>query len=265
MDTFSFTDRVRQVLMIAREQALSLRHEFVGTEHILLALIHEGQGVANAALLNLGANPAAIQQRIGGILQRGKSPVSAARNLPYTSRAKKVLELSMMEARELHHPYIGTEHLLLGLLREEKGIAAQVLTDARISISAARAEVLRLIGSPGMMSNKRVVQAYMDGFRRTDRKAILDCLTDDVEWEIPGMFHISGKHEFANHIVDEGFEGRPEITVNRLTEENDVVIAEGRVRAPRADGTFVDLAFCDVFEMQAGKIQKVVSYLVEIK
>ena len=265
MLSFNFTDRVRQVLMIAREQALSLHHEYIGTEHILLALIHEGQGVANATLLNLGADPAAIQQRTKGIVQKGRSPVSADRELPYTSRAKKVLELSMMEARELHHPHIGTEHVLLGLLREEKGIAAQVLTEAGISIIAAREEVLRLIGSPETVSNKRVVQAYMDGFRKTDRDAILACLTDDVEWEIPGMFHIEGKRDFAKHIVDEGFKGHPQITVDRLTEENDVVVAEGRVRAPRDDGTFVDLAFCDVFEMQAGKIRKLVSYLVEIR
>ena len=113
--------------------------------------------------------------------------------------------------------------------------------------------------------NKVVVSAYMEGFRKTDRDAILDCLTDDVEWEIPGMFHVEGKRGFAEHIVDEGFKGHPEITVDRLTEENDVVIAEGRVRAPRDDGTFIDLAFCDVFEMQAGKSRKLVSYLVEIR
>ena len=251
--------------MIARDQAHGLGHEYVGTEHLLLALIHEGEGVANAALLNLGVDPAAVQRRITEIVKRGSSLVPAGRELPYTSRAKRVLELSMMEARDIHHPYVGTEHLLLGLVREEKGIAAQVLTEAGISLQAARTEVLRLLGSPGMMSNKQVVQAYMEGFRKTDRDAILACLADDVEWEIPGIFHVRGKSEFEKHIVDEGFSGHPEITINRLTEENDVVIAEGRVRAPRDDGTFVDLAFCDVFEMHPGKIRKLVSYLVEIR
>lgn len=114
------------------------------------------------------------------------------------------------------------------------------------------------------MSNKRVVRAYMEAFRETNRDAILACLTDDVEWEIPGMFLVRGKNEFAKHIVDEGFKGHPEITVNRLTEENDVVIAEGLVRAPRDDGTIADVAFCDVFEMKAGRIRKLISYLVQI-
>lgn len=264
MNSFNFTERVRLVLQLAREQALSLQHEYVGTEHILLALIHEGEGVANAALLNLGIDPAAIQQQLTGILKKGSTAISADRALPYTSRAKKVLELSMMEARDLQHPYVGTEHLLLGLIDEEKGIAAQVLSHAGISAQAARAEVLRLLGSPGVMSNKRMVHAYMDAFRKTDRDAILECLTEDVEWEIPGMFLVRGKDEFAKHIVDEGFTGQPEITVTRLTEENDIVIAEGLVRAPRDDGTVVDVAFCDVFEMKAGKIRKLISYLVSI-
>jgi ketosteroid isomerase-like protein len=116
-----------------------------------------------------------------------------------------------------------------------------------------------------MTANKRTVEAYMDGFRRTDRSQILSCLTEDVEWEIPGMFHVHGKDEFARHIVDEGFAGKPAITVTRLTEENDVVVAEGAVRAGRADGTSLQLVFCDVFEMQAGRIRRLVSYLMETK
>ncbi len=116
-----------------------------------------------------------------------------------------------------------------------------------------------------MTPNKRTVEAYMDGFRRTDRAQILSCLTDDVEWVIPGAFHVQGKDAFATHIVDEGFVSHPLITVSRLTEEDDVVVAEGAVRAPRADGTFLDLVFCDVFEMRAGKIRRLVSYLMETK
>jgi ketosteroid isomerase-like protein len=105
----------------------------------------------------------------------------------------------------------------------------------------------------------------MDGFRRTDRPAILSCLTDDVEWLIPGVFHVRGREEFDKHIVDDGVEGKPAIDVTRLTEENDVVVAEGSVRAGRKDGTTVALAFCDVFEMQRGKIRRLVSYLVVTK
>lgn len=103
----------------------------------------------------------------------------------------------------------------------------------------------------------------MDGFRKTDRPQILSCLTDDVEWVIPGAFHVRGKDNFATHIVDEGFVGHPEITLSRLTEEDDVVVAEGSVRAPKQDGTFLNLVFCDVFDMQNGQIRRLVSYLME--
>jgi hypothetical protein len=85
-----------------------------------------------------------------------------------------------------------------------------------------------------MTPNKRTVESYMDGFRKTDRPQILSCLTDDVEWVIPGAFHVRGKDDFAKHIVDEGFVGHPVITVSRLTEEDNVVVAEGAVRAPKA-------------------------------
>jgi uncharacterized protein len=113
--------------------------------------------------------------------------------------------------------------------------------------------------------NKRVIDRYMDGFRRTDREQILACLTDDVEWEIPGAFHVRGKQAFDRHILDEGFVGRPAITVTRLTEEDDVVVAEGSVRAQPTDGTYLNLAFCDVFEMQRGRIRRLISYLVETR
>ena len=116
-----------------------------------------------------------------------------------------------------------------------------------------------------MTQNKQTVTRYMDGFRTTDRELILSCLTEDVAWKIPGMFEVRGKAEFATHIVDEGFVGKPVITVSRLVEENDVVIAEGSVRAPREDGGILDLAFCDVFEMRDGKISRLVSYLVPVK
>lgn len=114
-----------------------------------------------------------------------------------------------------------------------------------------------------MTQNKRTVETYMDGFRRTDRTRILSCLTGDVEWVIPGTFHVRGKEEFDRHITDERFVGDPAITVTRLTESNDVVVAEGSVRVQRKDGTFLNLAFCDVFEMEDSKIRRLISYLVE--
>ncbi|HEX6250960.1 MAG TPA: ATP-dependent Clp protease ATP-binding subunit [Gemmatimonadaceae bacterium] len=145
MNGYNFTERVRKVLAMAREEASRLHHEYVGTEHILLGLIREGEGVAATVLQNLNVDLEEIQQKIEETVKKGKAP--QASDLPYTSRAKKVLELAMAEARDLNHSYVGTEHLLLGLLREEKGIAAQVLADAGINLDAARAETLRLLGT----------------------------------------------------------------------------------------------------------------------
>ena len=116
-----------------------------------------------------------------------------------------------------------------------------------------------------MKKHEALITRYMDGFRRTDREQILSCLTDDVEWEIPGVFHARGKDAFGAHIVDEGFTGSPDITVTRLTEDEDVVVAEGSVRAGRTDGSILDLAFCDVFEIEAGRIRRLVSYLMETR
>ncbi len=145
MNGYNFTDRVRKVLQMAREEAARLQHEYVGTEHILLGLLHEGGGVAAAALTNLKVDFEAVAANVYDTVKKGNNE-SRSLDLPYTSRAKKVLELSMSEARELNHTYVGTEHLLLGVLREKKGIAAQALIDAGITLEMARAEVLRLLG-----------------------------------------------------------------------------------------------------------------------
>lgn len=105
----------------------------------------------------------------------------------------------------------------------------------------------------------------MDGFRTTDRPKILSCLTPDVEWLIPGLFQITGQDAFAQHIVEEGFEPRPEIDVTRVIEQGDFVVAEGAVRAKRTDGSIMRLLFCDVFEMQNAKIRRLTSYLAVLK
>jgi ATP-dependent Clp protease ATP-binding subunit ClpC len=147
MNGYNFTERVRKVLQMAREEAQRLHHEYVGTEHILLGLIREGEGVAAAVLQNLNVDLDEVQQKIEETVKKGKAVQATGPDLPYTSRAKKVLELAMSEARELNHSYVGTEHLLLGLLREEKGIAAQVLTEAGVNLDAARTETLRLLGT----------------------------------------------------------------------------------------------------------------------
>src|SRR5690554_5363703 len=143
---YNFTDRVRKVLAMAREEAIRLQHDYVGTEHILLGLIREGEGVAAAVLMNLNVDLEQIHERVEESVRKGKATIALG-ELLYTSRAKKVLEYAMAEARELNHSYVGTEHLLLGLLREEKGIAAQVLNSLGVSLEEARAQTLKLLGS----------------------------------------------------------------------------------------------------------------------
>jgi ATP-dependent Clp protease ATP-binding subunit ClpA len=147
MNGYNFTERVRKVLAMAREEAARLHHEYVGTEHILLGLIREGEGVAATVLQNLGVELDEIQQKIDEKVKNGRAGQTTGPDLPYTSRAKKVLELAMAEARGLNHAYVGTEHLLLGLIREAQGIAAQVLASFGITIDSARAGVLEILGT----------------------------------------------------------------------------------------------------------------------
>jgi ATP-dependent Clp protease ATP-binding subunit ClpC len=143
---YNFTDRVRKVLAMAREEAIRLQHDYVGTEHILLGLIREGEGVAAAVLTNLNVDLDAVHEGVEDSVRKGKATIALG-ELPYTSRAKKVLEYAMAEAREMNHSYVGTEHLLLGLLREEKGIAAQVLNSMGVTLETTRAETLKVLGS----------------------------------------------------------------------------------------------------------------------
>ncbi len=143
---YNFTERVRKVLSMARQEAIRLQHDYVGTEHILLGLIREGEGVAAHVLGNLSVDLDRIHERVEESVRKGKATIALG-ELPYTSPAKKVLEFAMAEARELNHSYVGTEHLLLGLLRESKGIAAQVLNSLGVTIEEARAETLKVLGS----------------------------------------------------------------------------------------------------------------------
>ena len=116
-----------------------------------------------------------------------------------------------------------------------------------------------------MSRNTQTVGKYLDGFRRSDHQQILSCLTDDVEWDIPGAFHIVGKQAFDKEIENEAFTGHPSITVTRMIEEDDVVVAEGTVRTQKRLGGFLNLAFCDVFVLQDGQIRRLISYLMEVK
>jgi ketosteroid isomerase-like protein len=116
-----------------------------------------------------------------------------------------------------------------------------------------------------MTENKIIVQKYIDGFNKSDHKQILSCLTEDVEWILPGVFHLNGKEEFDKEIENPAFEGRPEIVITRMVEENNIVIAEGTVRAKKKDAEYINLDFCDVFEMKNGLIKQLTSYLMEVK
>jgi ATP-dependent Clp protease ATP-binding subunit ClpC len=145
MRGYNFTERVRKVLEMAREEAGRLHHEYVGTEHILLGLIRDGEGVAAAVMRSLKVDLEKVRDTIERTVKKGRAGRTTGPDLPYTSRAKMVLELAMEEAHELGHGYIGTEHLLLGVLREQRGIAAQVLAELGLQLEPARAETLRLL------------------------------------------------------------------------------------------------------------------------
>src|SRR6202050_3192532 len=140
-----FTDRARKVMQLANQEAQRFNHEYIGTEHILLGLVKEGSGVAANVLKNLDIDLRKIRLEVEKIVQSGPDMVTMGK-LPQTPRAKKVIEYSIEEARNLNHNYVGTEHLLLGLLREQEGVAAQVLMNLGLKLEDFREEVLNLFG-----------------------------------------------------------------------------------------------------------------------
>jgi ATP-dependent Clp protease ATP-binding subunit ClpC len=138
-----FSQRARRVVVLAQEEARMLDHNYIGTEHILLGLIREGEGVAGRALESLGISLEAVRQQVEQIIGRGQQAPSG--HIPFTPRAKKVLELALREAQQLGHNYIGTEHILLGLIREGSGVAAQVLVKLGADLNRVRQQVIRLL------------------------------------------------------------------------------------------------------------------------
>jgi len=150
-----FTERAQKVLALALEEAVRLGHKDIGTEHVLLGLIREGEGIASKALQALGLGLDKIQNEVESLIGRApEQPANTTNYTPnYTPRAKKVIELSMDEARKLGHTYVGTEHILLGLIREGEGIAARIMNNLGISLNKARQQVLQLLGSSEMMSS----------------------------------------------------------------------------------------------------------------
>jgi ATP-dependent Clp protease ATP-binding subunit ClpA len=138
-----FTDRARRVVVLAQEEARMLNHNYIGTEHLLLGLIGEGEGVAAKALQSLGISLDAVRQQVEEIIGQGQQAPSG--HIPFTPRAKKVLELADREARALGHDYVGTEHILLGLIREGDGVAAQVLVNLGADLNRVRQQVIQLV------------------------------------------------------------------------------------------------------------------------
>jgi ATP-dependent Clp protease ATP-binding subunit ClpC len=138
-----FTDRARRVVILAQEEARMLDHDYVGTEHVLLGLIHEGRGVAAIVLESLTIRPEVVRERVQAVVGRGEQAPSG--HIPFTAQAKDLLRLALEESRDLGHTYVGTEHILLGLIHQGDGVAARVLTDLGADLNGAREQVIRIL------------------------------------------------------------------------------------------------------------------------
>ncbi|HEX9885476.1 MAG TPA: ATP-dependent Clp protease ATP-binding subunit [Longimicrobiales bacterium] len=206
---YNFTDRVRKVLAMAREEAIRLQHDYVGTEHILLGLIREGEGVAAAVLTNLAVDLDQIHEQVEESVRKGKATIALG-ELPYTSRAKKVLEFAMAEAREFNHSYVGTEHLLLGLLREEKGIAATVLNGLGVTLEGARAETLKVLGSDVSPAEPAGIGAGSQASSAASGKG-------DKKSKTPALDH------FCRDLTELARQGKLDPTIGRVQEIERVV------------------------------------------
>ncbi|MBF0215545.1 MAG: ATP-dependent Clp protease ATP-binding subunit [Candidatus Omnitrophica bacterium] len=212
MASFSkFTERARKVILIAKDEAKKLNHDYIGTEHILLGLVKEGEGVAAAVLNSLGLEPDNIREEVEKLVKQGPHPIMTG-DIPFTPRAKKVIELAMDEARNLGHNYIGTEHLLLGLIREGEGIAAQVLLNLGLDVRSVRDEVLNLLGSsvPGFSPNqdakrkKKTKTPALDSFGRDLTAMAKEEKLDPVigrENEIQRVIQILGRRKKNNPVL----------------------------------------------------------------
>ncbi len=179
-----FTERARKVILLAKEEAKRFNHDYIGTEHILLGLVREGEGVAAAVLANFGLIPDKIRLEVEKLVQPGPTTVVSG-DLPFTPKAKKVIELAMDEARALGHNYIGTEHLLLGLIREGEGVASQVLMNLGLELEKVREEVMNLLGSevPGYEMGQKTSHAKtpaLDAFGRDLTKLAKENALDPV-------------------------------------------------------------------------------------
>jgi ATP-dependent Clp protease ATP-binding subunit ClpC len=168
-----FTDRARRVVVAAQDEARGLSHNYIGTEHLLLALVGQAEGVGVRVLEMLDISEAAVRERVEAIIGHGQA--SGSGHIPFTPRAKKVLEQSLREALQFGHHYIGTEHILLGLIREGEGVAAQVLVSLGADLQAARAAVAEL-SPPAAAKSERQLHPMHAPVRLASRAEILDAL-----------------------------------------------------------------------------------------
>ncbi len=171
-----FTDRARRVVVLAQDEARMLNHNYIGTEHILLGLLHEGEGVAAKALESLGISLDAVRQQVEEIIGQGQQSPSG--HIPFTPRAKKVLELSLRESLQLGHNYIGTEHILLGLIREGDGVAAQVLVKLGADLNRVRQQVIQLLHGYQGKEPRLASRPAEEGAPSPEVQARLDAVED---------------------------------------------------------------------------------------
>jgi len=154
-----FTERARQVVVLAQHEARTLKHNYLGTEHILLGLLREEEGLAARVLDTLDVTLEEVRLQVAGIVGQGDEIVT--REIPFTPRSKKVLELALREALSLGHNYVGTEHILLGLVRENEGVAARILRDFDADAETIRNELLRMLSGPGRRSDRTIRQVVI--------------------------------------------------------------------------------------------------------
>ena len=247
-----FTDRARRVVVLAQEEARLLNHNYIGTEHILLGLIHEGEGVAAKALESLGISLEAVRSQVEEIIGQGGSSPSG--HIPFTPRAKKVLELSLREALQLGHNYIGTEHILLGLIREGEGVAAQVLVKLGADLSRVRQQVIQLLsgysgpGGAGPAGEKAGAPAG-GGSRRASRRGSL--VLDQFGRNLTQLARekkldpVIGRHRETERVMQ---------VLSRRTKNNPVLIGEPGVgKTAIVEGLAQTIAANDVPETLKGK------------